>query len=348
MMLDNAVVSANYATLILRLCEARGITMSQLITGTDIDPQVFTLSHATLSGTQFVRFVQNGYVLYEDPAFGIHIGQHITVSTHGMVGFTLMTSSTLREAFEVILRYYRSIFSLMTFELQERNGQAVFSFAIPYNVGSIEAPMIDGFMVGFGSVINFIVEGLAFSAKIRLQLHEQTYHKTINDLFDAKVEYGCDVNEICFDSKLLGLRLLAADPQTTQVARAHCEQLLRLVEIRETFPQQVREKLFANKNRLPKLDEIARLFHMHPRTLGRHLNKDDTSYQELLDEVRETLALEYLANPNMLIEDIAYALNFNDTSSFYRAFKRWTGVTPSEQRKKLMEQHGHLHKSQRQ
>ena len=76
---------------------------------------------------------------------------------------------------------------------------------------------------------------------------------------------------------------------------------------------------------------------MHPRTFGRYLNKDNTSYQELLDEVREVLAMEYLAKPNMLVEDIACSLNFNDTSSFYRAFKRWTGMTPSDQRKKLMQ-----------
>lgn len=338
MLIGDTVVSANYATLILRLCESRDITMSQLIEGIDIDPQIFTLSNAVISGKQFVQLINRGYVLYDDPAFGVHYGQLITISTHGMVGFTLMTSSNLREAFEIILRYYRTVFSLMTFDLAVDDEIAVFSFDVPFNIGSIKTAMIEGFLVGFGSAMNFIVKGLNFSARIRLQAQQQPYHTALIDLFGGKVEFACDVNQMRFDASMLDLELIAADPQTSQLARSHCEQLMKRVEIRETFAQQVKEKLFANKDRLLKLDEVAELFHMHPRTLGRHLHRDDTCYQELLDEVRESLAMEYLANPNMLIEDIAYSLNFNDTSSFYRAFKRWTGLTPSEQRKNLKHQ----------
>lgn len=335
MTLDNTVVSANYASLILRLCEPRGITMSQLIVGTDIDPQIFTSSNASISGKQFVRLVQNAQALYDDPAFGVHSGKYITISTHGMVGFTLMTSSNIREALDVILRYYRIIFSIMTFDFTERNGMAILAFDVPYNVGSIKHTIIEGFLVGFGSVINYVLEEIDFSAKIRVQFQEKPYHKVLNDLYSHSVEYGSDVNEIRFDSSLLALKMTAADPQTTQSAREQCENLKRLADSKETFSRQVREKLFAHKKRLPKLDEIAQLFNMHPRTFGRYLNKENTSYQEVLDEVREILAIEYLATPSMLIEDIAYALNFNDTSSFYRAFKRWTGKTPSEQRKEM-------------
>jgi AraC-like DNA-binding protein len=337
MLLDDTVVAANYASLILRLCESHNIPMAKLIIGTGIDPHIFTSSNATITGKQFVQLVQNAYDLYGDPAFGVYAGKQITISTHGMVGFTLMTSSNLQDALAVILRYSRTVFSLMSFELSERDGLAVFAFDIPYNIGKIKPVMMDAFLVGFGSVINFILGGFDFSAKIRLQTQEQPHHIVLNELYDSAVDYGCEVNEICFDSSLLELRMAAADPQTTQLAQAQCEQLKRLSESKQTFSRQVRDKLFVHKKRLPKLDEAARLFNMHPRTMGRYLSKEGTSYQELLDEVRETLAMEYLADASILIEDIAYALNFGDTSSFYRAFKRWTGLTPSDQRKKLME-----------
>ncbi len=336
MSLDNTVVSANYASLILRLCETHGITMSQLIAGTDINPAIFTSSNSSISGSQFVQLVQNAHTLYDDPAFGIHYGEYLTVSTHGWIGFTLMSCSNLKEALDVVLRYYQTIFSLISLDLAERDGMTILAFDVPYNVGNIKSAMIEGFLVGFWSVINSVLKGFDFSAKIRLQIQQQPYHQMLNELYDSKVKYGCDVNEIYFDSSLLELRMTAADPQTTQLAREQCENLKRLADAKETLSQQVRAKLFVHKKRLPKLKEIAQLFNMHPRTMGRYLCKDGTSYQELLDEVREVLAMEYLANPNILIEDIAYSLNFNDTSSFYRAFKRWTGITPSEQRKKLI------------
>lgn len=355
MKLEDTVISGNYATIILRLCEPRGITIDQLLAGININPQIFTHSKATISGDQFVQLFTNAYELYDDPAFGVHYGNLLSISTHGMVGFAFMTSANLRESYKVIMRYYRLIFSLIELDLSEKNNKAIFSFNFPHVIDDeIKEKMVDGFLVGFGKVSQFLFPNseenpLLLNHEetliIRLVAKKQNYYEDIFRFLPngeqeskIKVEFGCETNQFIHDSKILDEELLASDSQTNLVAREQCEQALKRFEASETFPLQVKEKLMANKECLPNLESLAQHFNMHPRALSRRLKKDEISYQEILDDVRKELALEYLADSQMLMEDIAYALNFNDSSSFYRAFKRWTGSTPSIQRKRILQE----------
>ncbi len=66
------------------------------------------------------------------------------------------------------------------------------------------------------------------------------------------------------------------------------------------------------------------------RTLQRKLSEENTSYKELLDETRRELANQYLRQATLSVSEVTYLLGFSEPSNFSRAFKRWTGRTPSE------------------
>ncbi|MBE8992330.1 helix-turn-helix transcriptional regulator, partial [Nostoc sp. LEGE 12450] len=72
-----------------------------------------------------------------------------------------------------------------------------------------------------------------------------------------------------------------------------------------------------------------------PRTLQRQLKKAGTSYQELLDQMRQQLSIYYLQERHIAICEVAFLLGFSETSAFYHAFKRWTGTTPGEYRRSV-------------
>ncbi|EPZ84742.1 DNA-binding helix-turn-helix protein [Burkholderia cenocepacia K56-2Valvano] len=73
---------------------------------------------------------------------------------------------------------------------------------------------------------------------------------------------------------------------------------------------------------------------MTSRTLRRKLEAEGTSYSELLTSVRKALAIDYLSTTTLSTEDIALTLGFSDAVGFRHAFKRWTGTTPSDVRRK--------------
>ena len=74
---------------------------------------------------------------------------------------------------------------------------------------------------------------------------------------------------------------------------------------------------------------MAELEHVSARTLMRRLQDEGTSYQQLLDTVREELACWLLLRTTLPVEAIAGQLGYEDPSNFARTFRRWTGQTPS-------------------
>jgi AraC-like DNA-binding protein len=77
---------------------------------------------------------------------------------------------------------------------------------------------------------------------------------------------------------------------------------------------------------------IAEDLYMSQRSLQRRLREEGTTYKELLNETRRDLAAQYIKASSVSINEITYLLGFSEPSNFSRAFKRWTGVSPSEYR----------------
>jgi AraC-like DNA-binding protein len=112
-----------------------------------------------------------------------------------------------------------------------------------------------------------------------------------------------------------------------QQAEARLERCERPATLREQVSQWLRAQLCAGQ---PDPEALARAFHMSGRTLRRRLSAVGCSYRELLDEVRHEEALRLMQSAEIAVSEAAHRLGFEDASAFARAFRRWTGVTPSQ------------------
>jgi AraC-like DNA-binding protein len=84
---------------------------------------------------------------------------------------------------------------------------------------------------------------------------------------------------------------------------------------------------------LPTLSQIASRLFLSTRTLRRRLEDAQTSYQEIVGEIRRDLAVRYLTQTSLSTEAIAEILGYSDTANFRQAFKRWTGESPQQYRR---------------
>ena len=82
--------------------------------------------------------------------------------------------------------------------------------------------------------------------------------------------------------------------------------------------------------KFPQLEEIADKLAMSPRTLRRKLGAQDVRFQDLLDAERRKVAEDYLTNSTLTIQQIAEQCDFSDAQNFSQAFKRWSGMSPTE------------------
>ena len=139
-------------------------------------------------------------------------------------------------------------------------------------------------------------------------------------------------NRIHFPRAMFDEPLPQADRHTLELCVAQCDLLMQRMEQRRGITAVVRSKLFRDSGRFPTLPEIAGELAMHPRTLRRHLAEEGTSFRELLNAARATVAADLLGNVGLTVEEVSKRLGYADVSTFSHAFKRWHGVAPSAYR----------------
>ena len=121
-----------------------------------------------------------------------------------------------------------------------------------------------------------------------------------------------------------------ADPITNAMAREMCEKSLAEVNQAEGVAADIRRILVEHPGRFPSIEAMADELKLNPRTLRRKLDSEETSYREILAEVRMRLAIGYLRETGMTNEEIASRLGYSDAANFRHAFVRWTGKNPSD------------------
>lgn len=75
--------------------------------------------------------------------------------------------------------------------------------------------------------------------------------------------------------------------------------------------------------------QVAEMLHLSVRSLQRKLAEKDTGFAQLLEDTRRELARQYVSNTRLSVGEITYLLGFSDPANFTRAFRRWTGQSPS-------------------
>ena len=137
-----------------------------------------------------------------------------------------------------------------------------------------------------------------------------------------------------FDADWLREPIPSADPHMLKALQHETRRLT--AEFADDFPEQVRKIL--RRSILAghcKAGEIAVLFDMHPRTLDRHLRRFDVNFDEILLQVRFETARQLLKDTELSVGAIALALGYSRASTFVRAFRQWSGITPGEWRTRL-------------
>ena len=118
---------------------------------------------------------------------------------------------------------------------------------------------------------------------------------------------------------------------------ALCDDLHDRLRNRLGLAGKVRSLLLANLGRHASLEDVSARLDIPIRTLRRKLQEEQTSFRDILDQLRAEVATKYLRDTKMTIDDIADALGFSETANFRHAFRRWNQTSPLEFRRRMSE-----------
>lgn len=272
----------------------------------------------------------------DDPAIGLTAAKdYFQPANWHTVGLALLCSSSLRDAIERLRRYQSFLTDAGSFHIRESGGVLYATMQTNVDALRLGYEAADFGMAAIMKVLRMIYPGAIRPQQVKLMRPVPVDAAPYYDYFDCSV---------LFDQHELGFSFLLE--QVDRVLPAANVTLARIQDqLTEDYLAQLKSESLARRvkqliePRLPSGEvgsaEIAESLHMSSRNLQRRLQDEGVSFKQLLSEVRQELALRYLASVRYSISEIAYLLGFSDQSNFTRAFKRWFAVSPTDKRAEL-------------
>jgi AraC-like DNA-binding protein len=248
---------------------------------------------------------------------------------YGLVGFVLMTSTTIEEGMGHFVRYVGLWTDEPAFTRDGTIVRASYGFPFPDSAGK---------RLAMESVFTEIVHGAraltgaqTVPRAVRFAHRAPADPEVYDRFYGCKVEFDADATEIEFRAEDLALPFRRADAKLGAFLRETANKALAQREADAGTPLDRARRIIAEElaRTMPSIESVARRMATTPRTLRRRLAEAGTSFRKLLDETRAELARVYVRDRRIPMSEVAFLLGFSEPSTFHRAFKRWTRTTPA-------------------
>lgn len=328
--LTEPLVPVNISATMIRIGTDKGISSDLLLKNTGISPELLADPSARLSYQQVIFLANNLIQRYPSPTLGLELGQAININQFGMLGYAILSCADLRSALRLGKKYHSLVDPAFTFEIVDQGETTAVRLTSHLPIEPFFRVMCDVFLGIFITLGRFLTGNPNLVPNEVHLNHPQPEHiDAYAALTRCPVLFDQPRTEIIIDSSLLDTPLAMADQATANMAEQQCEEILIRMGPKEGIAAKVRRILLSSPGSFLPVDEVASHLATSTRTLSRSLQDMGTSYQRILDEVRKEMAIEYLRNSNLPIEEIAALIGYSDPSNFRKAFRRWTSHAPS-------------------
>lgn len=264
-----------------------------------------------------------------DPCIGLVAAQFAHPTDFHALGFAWLASPTLGGMLKRLVRYERLLLNMPWASLEERAERTAVRLTIQGDGPEVAACRTDG---AFAVLMRWFVgltEGDFAPELVEFRHDDRGQRWRYEETFGAALRFGAEADRFWLGNTVLERTLRGQNAALAAEADRIAERYLAALSDRPTA-RRVRQLLL---DLLPQgeadLDGIASRLHMSPRSLQRHLGDEGHSFRGLLEETRKALAVTYVRQQKQPLVEVAFRLGFSDQSSFSKAFKRWTGLSPA-------------------
>jgi AraC-like DNA-binding protein len=308
-----------------------GVPAQVLLAGTGVGEAQLADPTCTVSGRQELRLMRNLVERLRDvPALGIEAGKRYHFTAFGALGLAIASSPTLRSALTVGQRYSELTFGFAQILLEDTVRETRVTIDDSQIPEVLRRFIVECTSAAMISVAKDLVWSEPPLVHLSFRFSAPGYVEHYERFYGVKPSFNSGANVLALDRARLERPLPQANEHVLRLAEEHCRKLLETGRLRTGLASRVRHRLEARITQMPDMEEVANDLHLTRRTLRRRLQDEGTSFVELRDDVRMTLAEELLAGPRLSMEQIAERLGYADATSFVNAFKRCRGRTPHD------------------
>lgn len=266
----------------------------------------------------------------EDPDIGLHLGEKLPPYRGHVIEYLFLSSSTFGDGLLRALNYQRLLSDALTAQFGE-DEQGVYVYSEFY--GAAPRHLNEAVTAAVITFFKWVTDGV-FQPKLIVFNHDGVAcHQEYERVFGCPVSLGQPASRIYFDPEFLSLKSNHAEPELLKLHELAANKYVERLERRDLIAQvtEVIAELLEGGD--AQLDKVAATLDMKPRLLRLRLSEAQTNFNQILSDYRSKLSGQLLSQTGESIDQIVYLTGFSEPATFYRAFKRWFGVTPMQYRR---------------
>jgi AraC-like DNA-binding protein len=327
-----ATVSIQVLHGLIEAVEMAGIPRSRLLRAAQLEPEHLSPADARMTRAAVFRLCELAMDLTADPALGLHWAERLSGNTFNPISHMIAHSATLRKAFESLTEFHRLLTDQPSFELLERGGSVTVR-CMDLTGESLRTQRFAAEMLVIG--ILKLIRSFSMQARPRVSFEypAPAYHSEYARVFEGAERFEQRFTGLVFDSALMNTPSPHKDDDVHGALRSIAER--RVLQMTQSTPYAMRvRELLAQQTPSGRADmaTVARSLGMSVRSLRRRLDEEGKTFDSIVNEALASTAKHLLRHTQRTIQEISYEMGFSDTSAFHRAFRRWTGMTPSAYR----------------
>lgn len=319
---------------VLKNIPAGSETWHKLLDDARIPPDVLDdgEGRARVSIEQVARLQAKATILLNDETLG-YSESPLPVGCWEMVCYACISAETLND----VVQRYCKFYNLLTWDLQvalhKKNNNDIYAL-IPKDNKVLDPYAYELCLYNTHRFFSWIIGRTLPVSRINLTYPSPTHIGTYRLLYpNTSVYFDQDYCGFEFQHQALSLPVSQNNVSLRKFLRHPIYELMISAFEARSWSAKIQKLIGKNVSNAPTFEALADQLEIHPQTLRRRLADEGTTYRDIKNHLRRDTAIYYLAKPGLSIEDVAERSGFAETSSFVRAFKIWTGLTPHTYRK---------------
>ena len=320
----------HHTALLMDLMLARDVNAHKLLKGTGLFYEDILTGHSKIAPEQLILLIEISEAISTDKDVSFRWGSNLWPGHYGEFSQLLNSASNLREALKYLSQYRKQLCPLLAPKIVNDERYCYVLWQDTVGLDTQSQFMVEAYMSGLSSMVNWLSNQnypWRYCFNYDRPQHDAEYEVNLG----PNLHFSLGINGMIIENSYLDKPWKNHTSHSAKrVLEQNCERSIDYPIA--GFIESVSEYLMANIRTQISLDQTANAFSMSSATFKRKLKKHKWSFQKLQDQARLEVSLYLFHVKGWTNDQVADYLNFNDLTNFRRAFKRWSGITPSDSR----------------
>ncbi len=313
-----------------QVARRHGITSETLLADTGLNSDIFDDLYLLIEQSQELLIYRNLIQAIDKPDIGLDVGLQAGVTELGAAGHGMMAAPTIRAVFKGNQKRSPMLYSHLNWEPRLVDDDVIHYIADIEPLGDLRIFMIDRLSALIQKLAEELIGPDCSPTLVTFDFPKPRYWQRYEAIFHCPIKFDQPGIEIHYPFKFLDKPIISHDPKVQEVLEGLADTLMNKLSAGQDISTDVILALKQKPGVFPGIEKVAEQLNISSRTLRRRLAQQGISFQDLLNKVRQDVAEEHLTSSNMHIQQIAELCGFSDAQNFSQAFKRWTGMSPSQ------------------